>query len=409
MASRLVEPVRRPPLWLLPQPSGDLPPVVGGQPLAAYALALGLLVALVPALLFLAPDSRWTPQDLFVVLLVFGFVTRAIAVRVRKDLTLDAGFIALLLCLVFLGPLPAAVIGAVTQIARWLEGTPFLWFLANVVAYTWAPLAGALTLEALGVSTPFEGGDAMDYAAVAVAGVVVIGINYLLGTLIVDVLHDGLRLPSRVRHEFIPAAPETGGLIAAGVGIAFLYAEFGIVGLTPLVAVLLLPGLVTPRLRRARPVSELERPAATALYAEAIADVLRLDRRRKRVIRDAATHLSGSASLSRLDDFPDVMRAVLYCRERWDEDGGFPGVVAGEKIPLESRVLAVAEAWSAQTAKGTRELTPAQALTELRADAGGEFDPRVASAAVKVVEEDMLPSPRLEAANGRREPLKGIA
>ena len=127
------------------------------------------------------------------------------------------------------------------------------------------------------------------------------------------------------------------------------------------------------------------------------------------MIRDAATHLGGSASLSRLDDFPDVMRAVLYCRERWDDEGGFPGVVTGEDIPLESRILAVAEAWSALTAKGTRELTPGQALAGLRADAGGEFDPRVAAAAIKVVEEDVLPSPRSEPADGRREPLERIA
>jgi HD domain-containing protein len=398
-----VDPISRPPLWPLPQVGIDLPTVEDGHPLAAWTVAFGVLGALIPTFLFLAPNSTWTPEDLFVVLLVFAFLSRSAAVRLRQDLTFDGIFIAVLLCLVFFGPLPAAVIGAVTQVGRLLGGIPVLWFLSNVASFTWAPLAGAFSLEALGVSTPFEGGGAMDYAALAVAGVVVVGVNYFLGRLIVDVLHDGLRLPSRVRQDFIPAAPVTGCLIAAGVGIAFLYVEVGIAGLTPLVGVLLLPRIVIARRRGARPVSELERPAATAVYAEAIADALRLDRRRKRVIRDAATHLGGNASLSRLDDFPDVMRTVLFCGERWDESGGFPGLVAGEDIPLESRVLAVAEAWSAQTAKGTRELTPTQALAELRAAAGGELDPRVAAAAVKVVEEDMLP---VETVNGRREPLQ---
>jgi hypothetical protein len=154
---------------------------------------------------------------------------------------------------------------------------------------------------------------------------------------------------------------------------------------------LLVPRLLTPFVLHREEAAKLTRSRAAALYAEALADELGLDRGRKRVLADAASHLEGEASLTRLEDFPDIMQAVLYCRERWDGDGGSPGLLWGEAIPLESRVLAVANAWSALTAEGTRTLSPEQALHELRRRAGSEFDPEVVAGAVRAVKDRTLP------------------
>ena len=349
--------------------------MAAGNPIAAYLLAAGMLVALLPAYLYLAPASSWAPEDLFAILLVFGFLSKAAAVRLRTDLIFDSGFIGLLLATVFLGPLPAAVIGMLSQIPHWIDDQRFFMFVSNLASYACAPLAAVWTLGWLGVGTPFEDGGATAYLAIVVAGAVLICVNYLVATFLVDVVHDGLPLPARVRLEFTPTLPEIVGLLIVGALTAFLYVQLGVVGLAPLLGLLVLPRLLTPRLVRARPLSELQRAEATAVYAGAIADVLHLDRRRKRVIADAATHLGGHATLSNLNDFSEVMQAVLYSRECWDGEGGFPGLVAGEKIPLESRILAVAEAWGAETARGTRELTPAEALARLRADSGADSIP----------------------------------
>ncbi len=118
------------------------------------------------------------------------------------------------------------------------------------------------------------------------------------------------------------------------------------------------------------------------------------------MLLDASTHLGGAARLTKIDDFQRVMRTVLYCHERWDGQGGFPGILSGDAIPIESRVLAVAEQLGSLTAIGTRGLSPEQAVFTLVPRAGGAFDPRVVAAARRVIEEDILVSPRLATPRG---------
>jgi diguanylate cyclase (GGDEF)-like protein len=72
---------------------------------------------------------------------------------------------------------------------------------------------------------------------------------------------------------------------------------------------------------------------------------------------------------------------VLHHHERWD-GSGYPGRLAGEHIPLGSRILFVADAYEAMTTdQAWRErLSPDAALAELRRCAGTQFDPRVVEA-----------------------------
>jgi len=67
---------------------------------------------------------------------------------------------------------------------------------------------------------------------------------------------------------------------------------------------------------------------------------------------------------------------VLYHHERYD-GAGYPAGLAGEAIPQESRIIAVADAFEAMT--GARPyrvaLTPDEALRELAANSGAQFDP----------------------------------
>ncbi|HZO96741.1 MAG TPA: diguanylate cyclase [Gaiellaceae bacterium] len=68
---------------------------------------------------------------------------------------------------------------------------------------------------------------------------------------------------------------------------------------------------------------------------------------------------------------------VLHHHERFD-GAGYPTGLAGEAIPIESRIIAVADAFEAMT--GSRPyrdaLTPEQALTELALHSGTQFDHR---------------------------------
>lgn len=74
----------------------------------------------------------------------------------------------------------------------------------------------------------------------------------------------------------------------------------------------------------------------------------------------------------------EILPTVLHHHERWD-GAGYPRGRAGERIPLEARILAVADSFDAMTS--TRPYrAPRQAedaLDELRRFAGSQFDPEL--------------------------------
>jgi GGDEF domain-containing protein len=76
-----------------------------------------------------------------------------------------------------------------------------------------------------------------------------------------------------------------------------------------------------------------------------------------------------------------VAALVRSSAENFD-GSGFPDGLAGEAIPLGSRIVAVAVAYAAMTAPRPHRdaATPREALEELRRAAGTQFDPRVVDA-----------------------------
>ena len=77
---------------------------------------------------------------------------------------------------------------------------------------------------------------------------------------------------------------------------------------------------------------------------------------------------------------------VLHHHEHWD-GSGYPDGLAGETIPLGSRVILVADAYDAMTSDRTYRTasTATQALAEIRRRAGAQFDPAVVSALERCV------------------------
>jgi two-component system cell cycle response regulator len=76
-----------------------------------------------------------------------------------------------------------------------------------------------------------------------------------------------------------------------------------------------------------------------------------------------------------------VASLVRSSHERWD-GAGYPDALAGDRIPVGARIVAVADAFAAMTAG--RPYRPARtledALEELRREAGAQFDPAVVDA-----------------------------
>jgi len=81
---------------------------------------------------------------------------------------------------------------------------------------------------------------------------------------------------------------------------------------------------------------------------------------------------------------PDVAEAVLSTHERWDGTG-YPRKISGDAIPEFSRILHVADAYSAMTTDRPYQASVplAESLAELRHCSGAQFDPRVVAAAVE--------------------------
>ncbi len=85
---------------------------------------------------------------------------------------------------------------------------------------------------------------------------------------------------------------------------------------------------------------------------------------------------------------PDVLRIVRSHHERLDGQG-FPDGLRGEKIPIEARIVAVADAFDAMTTRRPyrESRPPEEAMAELRRVAGTQLDPRAVEAFVQAFPE----------------------
>jgi putative nucleotidyltransferase with HDIG domain len=89
-----------------------------------------------------------------------------------------------------------------------------------------------------------------------------------------------------------------------------------------------------------------------------------------------------------IDDIPfleDVARIVRAHHERWD-GGGYPDGLAGTDIPLGARIFAVADSFDAMTSdRPYRRGRPFQeALGEIFGGRGGQFDPTITDAFLRI-------------------------
>ena len=86
----------------------------------------------------------------------------------------------------------------------------------------------------------------------------------------------------------------------------------------------------------------------------------------------------GARILAPIERLEQVCEIVRHCHEHWD-GSGYPSSLAGEEIPLESRVILVCDAYHAMTTDRPyrRRLPVEEACRRLRKAAGTQFDPGV--------------------------------
>jgi HD-GYP domain-containing protein (c-di-GMP phosphodiesterase class II) len=94
-------------------------------------------------------------------------------------------------------------------------------------------------------------------------------------------------------------------------------------------------------------------------------------------VAEIQSHPSAGAQLVLpLRRFHDALPYVLFHHERWDGDG-YPARLSGRRIPIEARLLAIADAFDAMISPRPyrRALTHEHALAEVKEGAGTQFDP----------------------------------
>lgn len=119
-------------------------------------------------------------------------------------------------------------------------------------------------------------------------------------------------------------------------------------------------------------------------FASLLADIgmLKLSPAQQRDPQKCARHPQlGYRILSRIRLWEPLAEIVLHHHDDWDGSGGTESS-RGTAIPMESRIIYVADAWATQRrerASGT-QLTTAGILAELELDSGTRFDPSVIDA-----------------------------
>jgi putative nucleotidyltransferase with HDIG domain len=108
----------------------------------------------------------------------------------------------------------------------------------------------------------------------------------------------------------------------------------------------------------------------------------------------------GEQIVRRIDRLADAALAVRHHHERFD-GSGYPDALAGEQIPIEARIVAAADTFSAMTHERaySQARGDADAVRELRRIAGTHLDPAVVEALIECLADtpQVVELPRREA------------
>jgi diguanylate cyclase (GGDEF)-like protein len=103
----------------------------------------------------------------------------------------------------------------------------------------------------------------------------------------------------------------------------------------------------------------------------------------------------GVEILRHVIDLVNCLPAILHHHERYDGNG-YPSGLKGDNIPTEARILAITDAYDAMTSPRPYrdQVSPQQAINEVKRCAGTQFDAELVDIFCKVIQ--LTPSKRLE-------------
>ena len=402
------------------------------------ALMVAALVVAAVVAIPLDADSNWDLRALLT-LCVIAVVSDLTAIETAASrVKISASFLAIVTAIVFLGAVPAALVGMATIAAGWSRDRyAGHYLLENLVTYAWFPLLSGLAFHAAVDATGTDDQRALFYLLVLGLFGLALSLNF---TLIVaySCYVERSRFRAKVVRAFIPILPSELASALLAVGIAFAYARLGLPALALFGAVLVVfQYLIGALLLSQQRADELElRAKQLAGFQVALLGALlrTLDLRDRmtarhsaavaRYAREVAAHAGLSATeqelahtagllhdigkftfsdrilkgdveltsadweeikkhpyegariVSQIDGYQPVGEIILAHHERLD-GLGYPRALSGDEIPLISRILSVADTYDVLTARDSyREpISSFEAIGELRAVAGTQLDP----------------------------------
>ena len=266
-----------------------------GRERAGLAVHGFAALALVPAFVLFAPPSDWSRPLLLVVLLALATVALWHDVPLPSGISFDATAALALIAVALAGPLPALAVILAPILVNALRGRERLLRagnLANIAAYGWYTLAGALLLQAFAPDPTAP----QALAWLFVAGLLQLFVNWLVGPAVYGTLWLGH--PLRALVEMLRDALPAGGAMAAfGALTVVLFGAFGLEALALFALVAVLPQSALTFVARTRPVALLDQLTAARRYAGAMAVHLGLARGARHEL-DAVIRLAHTRAVS---------------------------------------------------------------------------------------------------------------
>lgn len=100
--------------------------------------------------------------------------------------------------------------------------------------------------------------------------------------------------------------------------------------------------------------------------------------------------VTGGEILGNITEFPKLKTGARWHHERYDGKG-YPDGISGENIPIEARIIAIADAYDAMSSKRSyRNMLPQeQVRAEMEKGKGTQFDPVFAEIMLSMIDEDI--------------------
>jgi putative nucleotidyltransferase with HDIG domain len=406
---------------------------------------VAVLAAAIVVAVFTTRANEWTPFPLLLILTGLAAGSALLTVEVRGA-HISGAFSSIVLAMLLLGPAPAMVVafGVVAfSAAHRFPG----WSLVAVNTATYAafPLVGGLAAKAL---NPAGAGD-MDAMLVVLA--IFMATNLLNFVLVFAdmALTDGLSWRRGFKEMYVPVLPAQCAMALLTAGVYLVARQAGSVSVLLMAVVILVfqwllrtalaahergeqvaerneqlaalqVGLISTMLKTLslRDHMTARHSAAVARYSRAMAEALGLSEREQDLIHTAALFHDigkfifpdsilltdkrltdeeyeivkrhpevGAEVIAEIEGYGPVAEVVRNHHERID-GRGYPDGLAGDTIPLGSRIIAVADVYDVITARDTYRtpVTVGEAIAELRRSAGSQLDAFLVEVFIDLVE-----------------------